>query len=96
MERQADASDRRARVVHPTPRQGRTLIAAAFRDHAAALERAVEGLSQVERAELVRLGLARRAGARAAVARCGERPGATIPEAAEEAVTVGRDREALD
>jgi MarR family 2-MHQ and catechol resistance regulon transcriptional repressor len=54
VERRADASDRRSRVVHLTPK-GRTLIAAAFRDHAAALERAVEGLSQDERAELVRL-----------------------------------------
>ena len=54
LERRSDASDRRARVVHLTPK-GRTLIAGAFRDHAAALERAVEGLSQDERAELVRL-----------------------------------------
>jgi MarR family 2-MHQ and catechol resistance regulon transcriptional repressor len=54
VERQTDASDRRARVVHLTPK-GRSLITAAFRDHAAALERAVEGLSHVERAALVRL-----------------------------------------
>ena len=52
-QRKADASDRRARVVHLTPK-GEALIAA-FRDHAAALERAVEGLSQAERAEMIRL-----------------------------------------
>jgi MarR family 2-MHQ and catechol resistance regulon transcriptional repressor len=54
VQRKADASDRRARVVHLTPK-GEALIATAFRDHAAALERAVEGLSQAERAELIRL-----------------------------------------
>ena len=54
VQRKADASDRRTRVVHLTPK-GEALIATAFRDHAAALERAVEGLSQAERAEVIRL-----------------------------------------
>jgi MarR family 2-MHQ and catechol resistance regulon transcriptional repressor len=54
VERKADASDRRARVVHLTPK-GKALIAGAFKGHAAALERAVEGLSQTERAEVIEL-----------------------------------------
>jgi MarR family 2-MHQ and catechol resistance regulon transcriptional repressor len=54
VQRKADASDRRTRVVHLTPK-GEALIATAFRDHAAALERAAEGLSQAERAEVIRL-----------------------------------------
>ena len=54
VQRKADASDRRARVVHLT-KKGKVLIATAFRDHAGALERAVDGLSQAERAELIRL-----------------------------------------
>jgi MarR family 2-MHQ and catechol resistance regulon transcriptional repressor len=52
--RKANASDRRTRVVHLTPK-GEGLIATAFRDHAAALERAVDGLSQAERVEVARL-----------------------------------------
>jgi MarR family 2-MHQ and catechol resistance regulon transcriptional repressor len=52
--RKADASDRRTWVVHLTPK-GEALIATAFKDHAAALERAVEGLSQTERAEVIEL-----------------------------------------
>jgi MarR family 2-MHQ and catechol resistance regulon transcriptional repressor len=54
VQRKADASDRRTRVVHLTPK-GETLIATAFKDHAAALERAVEGLSEAERAKVIEL-----------------------------------------
>jgi MarR family 2-MHQ and catechol resistance regulon transcriptional repressor len=54
VERKADASDRRTRVVHLTPK-GKALIATAFMDHAAALERAVEGLSEAERGTVIQL-----------------------------------------
>ena len=54
VQRKADASDRRTRVVHLTPK-GEALIATAFRDHATALEQAVEGVSQNERAAVIRL-----------------------------------------
>jgi MarR family 2-MHQ and catechol resistance regulon transcriptional repressor len=60
VERQDDPGDRRARVVHLTA-SGRKLIACAFADHEAALDRATAGLEPAERAEaaalLKRLGL---------------------------------------
>ncbi len=52
--RKDDPGDRRARIVHLT-RRGRTLIRCAFGKHAAAMERAVSGVSKTERAQLVRL-----------------------------------------
>lgn len=54
VERRDDPDDRRARMVHLTPR-GRKLIERAFERHAAAMERATSGLSQTERAQAVRL-----------------------------------------
>lgn len=54
VERGADASDRRARIVHLT-REGRRLIQTAFVDHEAAMEEAVASLSSTERATLTRL-----------------------------------------
>jgi MarR family 2-MHQ and catechol resistance regulon transcriptional repressor len=48
VERHNDPADRRARVVHLTA-AGRKLIAGAFADHEAALERASRGLSAGER-----------------------------------------------
>src|SRR4051794_3494188 len=50
VERVGDPSDRRARAVHLT-QGGRKLIECAFRDHAAALEKATSGLTPAERAE---------------------------------------------
>jgi MarR family 2-MHQ and catechol resistance regulon transcriptional repressor len=49
-----DPSDRRARVVHLTE-VGRKLIECAFRDHAAAMEKATSGLTAAERAGAVAL-----------------------------------------
>ncbi len=54
VERCADASDRRARVVHLTD-EGRALIECALRDHAAAMEAATQGLTAAERGEAVAL-----------------------------------------
>ncbi|HKW97924.1 MAG TPA: MarR family winged helix-turn-helix transcriptional regulator [Bryobacteraceae bacterium] len=54
VKRRDDPDDRRARMVHLTPR-GRKLIERAFERHAAAMERATSGLSQTERAQAVRL-----------------------------------------
>ena len=64
VERRNDAGDRRARVVHLTA-AGRSLIACAFADHEAAMERAASGLTAAERAEaaglLKKLGLSAQA-----------------------------------
>ena len=64
VERCTDPSDRRARVVHLTA-AGRKLIECAFRDHAAAIEAATDGLTAAERGEAVallkKLGLSARA-----------------------------------
>ena len=49
-----DPKDRRARIVHLT-RAGRKLIACAFGEHSRTMEEAVGGLSQTERATLLRL-----------------------------------------
>jgi MarR family 2-MHQ and catechol resistance regulon transcriptional repressor len=49
-----DQTDRRARTVSLTP-TGRTLIEAAFADHAAAMDRAAEGLSAAEREQAITL-----------------------------------------
>jgi MarR family 2-MHQ and catechol resistance regulon transcriptional repressor len=61
VERRNDAEDRRARVVHLTA-AGRKVIACAFADHEAAMERATSGLSPAERKRaamlLKKLGLA--------------------------------------
>jgi MarR family transcriptional regulator, 2-MHQ and catechol-resistance regulon repressor len=55
VERRAHGSDRRARIVHLT-RQGRRLIARAYAQHAAEIERlAAESLTRTERATLIRL-----------------------------------------
>src|SRR5260370_18230581 len=54
VERCTDPSDRRARVVHLTA-AGRKLIECAFRDHAAAIEAATDGLTTAERGEAVAL-----------------------------------------
>jgi len=54
VERCTDPSDRRARVVHLTE-TGRKLIECAFRDHAAAMETATSGLTQMERGEAIAL-----------------------------------------
>jgi MarR family 2-MHQ and catechol resistance regulon transcriptional repressor len=54
VERKDDPGDRRTRIVHLTP-QGRKLIACAFAEHAAAMERAASGLSRSERIEAIRL-----------------------------------------
>ncbi len=51
VERRADASDRRARVVHLTA-AGRKLIECAFADHAAAMDRATSGLSASEKEQV--------------------------------------------
>lgn len=60
VERGNDPKDRRARVVHLTA-AGRKLIACAFADHEAAMERAASGLSAADRkraaALLKKLGL---------------------------------------
>lgn len=48
VERRNDPTDRRARIVHLTP-SGRKVIACAFADHEAAIERAVTGLTPDER-----------------------------------------------
>ncbi|HWD00534.1 MAG TPA: MarR family transcriptional regulator [Candidatus Sulfopaludibacter sp.] len=64
VERQNDASDRRARIVHLTA-AGRKLISCAFADHEVAMERACAGLSPQERnqaaALLKKLGLSAKA-----------------------------------
>lgn len=55
VERRAHGSDRRARIVHLT-KQGRGLIARAYAQHAADLERlAAASLTKAERATLIRL-----------------------------------------
>lgn len=54
VERQNDASDRRARIVHLTA-SGRKLISCAFADHEAAMERACGGLTPAERAQATAL-----------------------------------------
>ena len=54
VERRNHPADRRARVVHLTA-SGRSLIACAFAEHEAAMDRAVSGLSVAERAEAVEL-----------------------------------------
>jgi len=54
VERCADPSDRRARVVHLTE-VGRKLIECAFGDHAAAMQAAASGLTAAERSEAVAL-----------------------------------------
>jgi MarR family 2-MHQ and catechol resistance regulon transcriptional repressor len=64
VERRNDPGDRRARVVHLTA-SGRKLIASAFEDHEAAMERATSGLTATERSDaaalLKKLGLAAQA-----------------------------------
>lgn len=52
--RAEDPSDRRSRVVRLTP-GGRRMIQALFRSHERDMERAATGLTQDERAELIRL-----------------------------------------
>jgi MarR family 2-MHQ and catechol resistance regulon transcriptional repressor len=54
VERQNDASDRRARIVHLTA-AGRKLISCAFAKHEAAMERACGGLDPEERSEAAEL-----------------------------------------
>lgn len=55
VERRAHGTDRRARVVHLTP-QGRKVIARAYADHAADMERLASGsLNRKERDTLIRL-----------------------------------------
>jgi MarR family 2-MHQ and catechol resistance regulon transcriptional repressor len=54
VKRQADKEDRRKIMVLLTPK-GRTLIAKAFAVHAEAMEKATEGLSKPERAEIILL-----------------------------------------
>ena len=55
VERRAHGSDRRARIVHLT-KQGRKLIARAYAQHAADMERlAAASLTKAERATLIRL-----------------------------------------
>lgn len=54
VERCADTSDRRARVVHLTD-EGRALIECALQNHAAAMEAATQGLTAEERGEAVAL-----------------------------------------
>jgi MarR family 2-MHQ and catechol resistance regulon transcriptional repressor len=54
VERCADNSDRRARVVHLT-HAGRLLIERALKDHTAAMETATQGLTAAERGEAVAL-----------------------------------------
>ena len=54
VQRCTNLSDRRARVVHLTE-GGRKLIECAFRDHAAAMEKATSGLTAAERGEAVAL-----------------------------------------
>jgi MarR family 2-MHQ and catechol resistance regulon transcriptional repressor len=62
VERRNDPGDRRARVVHLTA-CGRKLIACAFADHEAAMERAASGLTPTERARAI--GLLKKLGMRA-------------------------------
>lgn len=54
VERQAHATDRRARIVHLTPAGGR-LIKGVFAEHKQDMERAAMALSRSERATLIRL-----------------------------------------
>jgi MarR family 2-MHQ and catechol resistance regulon transcriptional repressor len=54
VERREDPSDRRSRTVHLTP-AGCKLIQCAFAEHARAMDEAAAGLSESERATLVRL-----------------------------------------
>ena len=55
VERRAHGSDRRARIVHLT-KQGKALIARAYAQHAADIERlAAASLTKAERATLIRL-----------------------------------------
>ncbi len=62
VERRNDPADRRTRVVHLTE-PGRKLIACAFADHQAAMERAASALTPAERAEAI--GLLKKLGLRA-------------------------------
>jgi len=54
VERRRDSADRRTCLVDLTA-SGRSLIASAFADHVAAMERATSGLGAAERAEAVAL-----------------------------------------
>jgi MarR family 2-MHQ and catechol resistance regulon transcriptional repressor len=54
VERVGDPNDRRARVLHLTE-SGRNLIACAFADHEAAMERAASGLTAAERDQAIAL-----------------------------------------
>ena len=54
VERRFDPHDRRARVVHLTE-AGHKLIACAFADHTAAMERATSGLTPAEREQAYQL-----------------------------------------
>jgi MarR family transcriptional regulator, 2-MHQ and catechol-resistance regulon repressor len=54
VERCNEPSDRRARIVHLTA-SGETVIACAFADHEAAMERAVSGLTPAERKRAIEL-----------------------------------------
>jgi MarR family 2-MHQ and catechol resistance regulon transcriptional repressor len=54
VERRADKGDRRARIVHLT-KEGKKLIARAYAEHAADMERLAAELSPAERATLIRL-----------------------------------------
>ena len=54
VERRNHPEDRRTRVVHLTT-AGRKLIACAFGDHEAAMDRAAAGLTAAERAQAIRL-----------------------------------------
>src|ERR1700754_186085 len=66
VERRADGTDRRARIVHLT-KEGRKLITRAYADHAADLERlASASLTRAERKTLI--GLLKKIGYKAAVA----------------------------
>jgi len=54
VERRDDPEDRRSRIVHLTD-AGRRLIAAAFADHAQAMEHATEALTAAERGQAIDL-----------------------------------------
>jgi MarR family 2-MHQ and catechol resistance regulon transcriptional repressor len=52
--RVSDVEDRRARMIHLTPK-GKARVTKAFGSHAAAMERAAAGLTRAERATLIKL-----------------------------------------